>query len=445
MTFRLRFVAVVGLLTLGVVAAPAWAQNRPTKPERPYRGLFGGGSSARMEQALTLSVSLGGGYDTNIQPNVGVPGEADPGPASREDGSFTYLVGDLTYTLNRNRFAFGAGFSANARYYPDIQEGLLATYSGSISESFQFTKRTSLNAYQTVAYQPFYAFVPFPPLFAPDLGEVISPETDFRAAETDSLLYTASASVNHGLSRRASLIGRYSYTFNDLGSDELDIAYHYAESRLSYTLTRDLAARVGYGYGRSDAVNEQDQDLISTHLIDAGLDFNRALSLTRKLKLSFNAGVTGTRDDETTHYAIIGGARLDREIGRSWNASLAYDRNVGFTPPFREPLLYDSLTFMFDGMISRRLQFHSTAAAVYGNVGLEEGDKFSTYYTTTGISYGLSRSLGLGIDYTFYRYSFDTVVLPEIRGGFLNRHSVRAYLTYWLPLIHRARRADATR
>ena len=55
------FGVAIAIVVLGGVAS---AQERP---ERPYRGLFGGGGgSSDMEQSLTATASVGGGFDTSV-------------------------------------------------------------------------------------------------------------------------------------------------------------------------------------------------------------------------------------------------------------------------------------------------------------------------------------------------------------------------------------------
>ncbi len=73
---KTRLLLVVPVLA-ALAAAPAFAQI--SRPERPYRGLFGGGGgSGEYEQSLTASLSLGGGYDGNVLTGTGDFAPADP-------------------------------------------------------------------------------------------------------------------------------------------------------------------------------------------------------------------------------------------------------------------------------------------------------------------------------------------------------------------------------
>jgi hypothetical protein len=152
-------------------------------------------------------------------------------------------------------------------------------------------------------------------------------------------------------------------------------------------------------------------------------------------------------DGNRTHYRITGHARLNHDIGRTWQASANYARTAGFLDSLSAPVFSDSVTLAFGGMLNRRLNFRSAAAASFGEPAFGgNGSGFQTYTGSAGITAGLTRYLGLGATYSYFRYSFD-------QGGTLlgglprqsDRQTVRAHLSLWVPLIHRARRPDAAR
>src|SRR5436309_2042874 len=90
-------------LALLALALPAFAQQQQ-RPERPYRGLFGGGVG-NAEQLLTLSVQFGGGYDGNILAGsagngVGLSPIAQRAPIGGKTGDASL---GLNYTMSRPR------------------------------------------------------------------------------------------------------------------------------------------------------------------------------------------------------------------------------------------------------------------------------------------------------------------------------------------------------
>ncbi len=152
-------------------------------------------------------------------------------------------------------------------------------------------------------------------------------------------------------------------------------------------------------------------------------------------------------DHERTYYRLLANARLNREIGRTWNASLAYARTAGFVESLPGPVFSDAVTAAYGGMINRRLQFMSRVSASIGDFALAgDGSGFDTYSVSIGATYGLTRHLGLGANYSYYRYSFDAgAPLPPGFSREMDRQSVQAYLSMWVPLVHRSRRPDAAR
>jgi hypothetical protein len=83
---------VLGLLVLGAVPADA----QLPRPERPYRGLFGGGTG-NWEQSLVANASLGGGWDDNLVADA--RGGTGRPRASDLDRSFKGSVAQATTSL----------------------------------------------------------------------------------------------------------------------------------------------------------------------------------------------------------------------------------------------------------------------------------------------------------------------------------------------------------
>jgi hypothetical protein len=68
------------------------------------------------------------------------------------------------------------------------------------------------------------------------------------------------------------------------------------------------------------------------------------------------------------------------------------------------------------------------------------------YRGSASLSTALTRFMNIGLDYTYYTYDFhDDIVLDPGVPHEVNRHSIRAHVTLWAPLLNRARRANASR
>ena len=64
-----RAAATLFGVAIAIVLTGDSAFAQQSRPERPYRGLFGGGGgavSSDVEQSLTATASVGGGFDTSV-------------------------------------------------------------------------------------------------------------------------------------------------------------------------------------------------------------------------------------------------------------------------------------------------------------------------------------------------------------------------------------------
>jgi opacity protein-like surface antigen len=233
----------------------------------------------------------------------------------------------------------------------------------------------------------------------------------------------------------------------DPGDDEQ--SSHYGYIRFGHALTRNLALRLGYGqtqyeYRTDDPAVEEADRRIRSHNIDAGIDYNRTLSFSRRTTLAFNTGSIVVTDGDESLFSLVGGATLAHEIGRTWGASLDYRRSVGFLEVFNSPTLIDNATFSLGGLIGRRLRFSSNVGASRGSVGFFRGDgtAYSTYRGGASLSMALTRLFALRGDYTYSQYRFDEpAAVPDVLAtGHVRYHSVRVGLDVWTPIWTRARR-----
>ena len=433
-----------------LLAIPATAQEQPPfRTERPYRGLFGGGVG-NFEQLLTLNLSLGGGYTGKgfeAEPNA-----ADPQLRTRGTG-FGSLGANLSYGLSRSRVSINASLGTSSRYYPQALQNFATAYSGSVGTSFELTQSTNLGVHHATTYQPFLTLNVAPALFQTP-GELQPPTAELGFDRAEFVSHVSGASLSHRLSRRAGLSAHYGHQSSTFGGSDDRFASHGGGGRFSYTLSRSLGVHAGYsitqGLYRADPQatpsTSQAGESITGHAIDAGLNFSHAISFSRRTTFSFGTGSSVLADRHRRFYRLNGSARLGHEIGRTWNISASYTSGLGFIDTFSQPVFSDSFNVGFGGMLSRRLQFNSGASASKGNSALTSDSGFTTYTGVAGVTFGLTQHLGLGVNYAYYRHSFDANA--PVPGGWardVDRQSVRAHLSVWLPLIHRARRGDATR
>src|SRR6185503_92525 len=186
-------------------------------------------------------------------------------------------------------------------------------------------------------------------------------------------------------------------------------------------------------------------------MADGGLDLGRAISLTRRLTFGFSTGVSGARTEGgDLHYVLTGHSTLSYEIGRSWTSSLSFHRGVDYSQGLGLPVIIDSVSAGVSGDLGRRVQVSAGGGFVSGNVGAGlSGAGGSSYKVATGnasVRTALTRTTGVSVHYAYRHYRFgDPAALPIGLRANADRHTVRASLDLWVPLITRARRPNASR
>jgi len=442
------FSTLTAVLAATALCAQA-ASAQQARPNRPYRGLFGGGV-AETEQSLTVSGALGGGYDDNIlAEGSGIGGGTSVDPRVARKGRLLLANGSIDYSLNRDRFGMSASVGTSSRYYPTVEPHLASGHSGSLGMRLRIARRTSLGAQVSTIYQPFTLSGVFPSIFDTDLGAfpaITSPNLDLTTTTDRYLMNQGGVSLMQTLSRRTSLLFGYTRQQSESARYNFNYASDNAYGAYTFQVDSNLGLRFGYGYlkGRFDDGSRE----YTNHNLDIGVNYNKVLSFSRRTTFSFGTGSTAISDGNTTRFQATGNARLKHEIGRTWGASVAYDRGVNFIESLRQPVFTDAVTAQFGGLFNRRVEFSANAQASFGQLGFSSSrnNGFDTYYAGTALQYALTRHVSLGLNYAYYRYGFDTLfLLPQGVAQNVNRQSVRGSVNLWAPLFQRSRRGNATR
>ena len=427
------------LAVVVATATPALAQDvAPARAERPYRGLFQSGME-NTSQALTLNLSLGGGDDRSR-----LLGATTADTRSLLSGPYGYGSAGLSYSFNLPRVTFGASAAASTRLYANDSNTYFSSRSAGVGVSVQATRSLVLNAAQNYSFAPYNLRSLSPTLFDSPVGQLSLIEDDAGVATRryTRLSTSAGASQAFQLTRRSSLILDYDYTRAHITSRSSDFETNRAGGTFRQSVTQTLGYHIGYNYRRTEYPSTGDRRQLDMHEADIGLDFNKALSLTRRTTLSMSTGSSAYEVDNRQRYRVTGNARLNREIGRTWTATLAYDRNVGFVDTFDDPVLFDSVTAGIGGLFMRRLQFSASTGVSNGTIGLTGSNNgYRTYSDNVSLTTSLTRNIAIGTSYFYYRSRFESgAVVPEVLARQFDRQGVRAYLTIWAPLFSRTRR-----
>jgi hypothetical protein len=432
---------------MSLQASLAFAQVGAPRPERPDRGMYRGGTQETSD-LLAVNGSVGAGWDNNIL--LDLPGNTDPRNATGESGSILSGGGGISYSRSRSKASFTASEASSIRLYPGQTIDHIFGHTASIAAGVTFNDRTRLSASEVVSYQPYtFASSLFPQSLDPNLQflPVQGPALELAANATQYLQYTSSVSFNRKVSRRTDFYAGYNFSQGDTAYGNGRFTNQGANAGLRWSLTRNLGLRTGYGY--QTARYGGDARNLGYHNIDVGLDYNRALSFSRRTTLSFGTGTTALTDGQTTSYHATGNAQLIHEIGRTWQATISYDRAFQFVDTLLEPVFYDSASAGVGGLVNRRVRVQTTARASLGKMvaGRERVDNdFDTYQGIATVAIALTRYFDLGVDYTIYRYRFGSgAVLPPGVPQNVERQSISAHIDVWAPLYSRARRNNASR
>ena len=446
MTHRLRL--IVMLATALAVAAPAFAQiAQPTlRSTRPARGLFGGGLGDT-SQSLILTASLGGGIDKTDNSQVFDDNGVPTGETAPWTGGYAIAMAGLTYSLSLGDVNIGAGFDAQARYRDVGLSRNFNAIGGNANIGWNIAERTQLSAMQSFSRQPRNMQTFYGGWF--DATTSSSPVFDLSGATSlrDYTTLQSAVSFQQGFTDRIALNAGYSYysSASD-GGVVTDSTSSMAAAGIAFNIAKGVQFRIGYG--NTVAYYGSTKVRYSGVMMDGGLFFDRALSLTRKTSLSFSTGLTGARDQNGfNHYFVTGRGTLSYEIGRSWTSALNYRRGVDFNQNLGQPMVMDMASAGISGDLSRRFHLSSAVATSWGAIGIGAGNNgFHAVSFTTNLRTALTRELGASLTYAYGHYLVDDPrTLPLGMRPSTDRHAIRATVDAWFPLFTRARRANASR
>jgi hypothetical protein len=437
--------------TLLLASVPAAAQE--SRPGRPYRGLFGPGERDAA-QVLSVNGQIGMGYETGVLVEQRERGVTFGNVSFLQaQDTFSLFVGGISYADFTDRFDFNASVQSVARNYS--QFATVSSHQASAALTGRLGRRTTVSWFGTAMYQPWGAVIYSPAVTDPAFGQVVTPTRQIPVLNGSYTTYGTGASISEQVSRRSTVTASYTYGLADFSGLAGDYQSQNASLRYSHGLTRNLGWHVGYMY--SEARFSDQPAGFRGRGFDAGLDYNRSLSLTRRTQFGFSTGFAAVDSNvalptgfKGTQYTATGTAWLNREIGRTWNAVVAYNRNIAFFESLRAPYFYDGVSVGLSGLISRRVGVYSSAGATYGNVGITAGQRESNRFVTgvadTGLTIAISRYAAIAAQYAFYVYSLDnpnafwTPYSPD-----MTRHVALISLRAWAPIFERGRRGNATR
>lgn len=453
--FTRRAIAAVALVVSCLTATTAFAQEAgDAGVRRPFRGLFGAPAAPDSPHSLVLSGSLFAAYDDNVL--AGLTNRSTSTPWLQRSGAYQGANVGLNYTFARSgeRVDFQGHLGTRVNYYRrGSQSGVLPANQADVTFSGRITRSLTFSARQSASYTSNYN-----PSLTPRTGEEIG--HDIGLADDDALdlfeqralRLSTTVSLSQALGRYTSMSGAYHYRTVEIFEDEetanspfRDYGSHAGSFNIRHSrpLTRNATLQLGYAIRVSDQRANTGEPRVM-HNVNAGVNYSRALSFSRRTFFGFGTGsaiavndrVDIPDSDPRTRVRLTGNAALVHQMGRTWAAQIAYSRGFRTRDGFDGLYFTDAVRASLGGLVTRRLSFNAAAFWADSSIDGQGGGNHKGYSANAQAQYGLSRFAALYARYAYYHYSYsDTVQIDPRLPRQLDRHGVRVGLTASVPLI----------
>lgn len=449
----------IALAAIGILLGsgdPAVAQAGGAT--RPYRALFGGSTAnPDVHHSFDVTGSVWAGYDDNSVPTVTDDVTVSP---LLQTGGYLGLSAGVSYAWQSRRIQVGANLGSSTRYYDQISRFYGTTHTASIGMAAQVGERTRFFANQSVSRAPSYLYSLFPQLNESTPGTIVGGGS-FPLGDLSVYVYDTTASADYSVTRRGSLEGVASYRYSDFeesGAATTQALRSYAVGgRFRQGLSRYASLRIGYVYRQGHYNFARANSSVGVHDIDLGVDYARALSLTRRTTLDFGTGSTivtipvidAAVDPSSItqlQFRVVGNVGLTREMGRSWKLRAGYYRGVGFAEVFAQPVFSDAINVSLNGFLSRRIDLSVNSGLSNGDVGLGRtptgqealNSSFRTWNFSARTRYALGAMWAIYGEYLYYSQDLGSAfIVPTGVPPVVDRQTVQVGLTLWVPLLRR--------
>jgi hypothetical protein len=391
-----------------------------TNANLPTYGFGLGTALTKSTQKVSFTSSASGSYSsTYVAPLQSGSGAVDLG------GGSTLLQPLFSVGPDVPSYGGTAGASVSAKLSRKVT--FTASASGSYSSLYSFTP-----------IQPVASSDPAQPLTGGGLASAAEPIVTTRASSglTDSLTKSSSFSVFGDWTQSRIVNGSADNTANGIAGNLTTLG---VRAVFSQQIAKGLGFHLGYGH---TVTQYQNAPSTESDNIDAGIDYNRggtiALGPRTTITFATSTALITTADrnggGSQTHFRVNGNAGIARRLGRTWSASLTYVRGLGYDAGFSDPILSDSVTGSFGGLLAPRTNFSSSASWTRNQVGFG-GDAFGGYSATSALNVGIIRSVGAYAQYTYFGYTVPpSTAALNILSNF-SRQTVSVGLNLWVPII----------
>ena len=399
------------------VMTALWAASGPAGAQTP--------AAAGPDRPVSVTASTFAGYETDVT----------EGSSARADGAGASHAGaglSLDYAAATRKISFYTAGVSEFRYYRS-ERGITAPLaSGSAGFGVPLGRRFRFDGSAQSSYLPRFQFsvLPVTTVIPVDLPQATM---DYGISSYDVVSYQGNALLTFRVDDRSSIrlnYGRsqFKYLGRDYRLDTDSVGAGYSRS-----LTRYATLLVGYDEqnGHYGAHLGSAASTLRRRSIDAGINYSRPLSQSRRTTIGFTTGSTALDDGNETVYTFTGNAKLNHRLARRWNLGLAYSRHLGLVGGFDQPIFADSTAVNVEGLLGHRVLFNASAGYSNGTVGLtSRGRNYDSRQANARVDVPITaRRLSVFGNYFYYQYMFDgSVALPAGLAPHVSRHGVRAGL-----------------
>ena len=288
--------------------------------------------------------------------------------ALRGSGFHTDSDALMTYQRRAGRARFGVTARSVFRYAPSSATPTTMYDEGGVDFSVTGS-RSRLHASQNVSYSPYYQLGALPDAVLSPLSETAQSHGDFANTDLKTFRSVTGVDWSQTINRLYTLSVSYNVRRTTFSREDLDLSSQDISVRVVRRLSRYVSLRTGYGQQFANSTFAQTTSA-RNHDLDLGLDYSRALSVSRRTTVSFSSGSSVTPQNRGTAFNLTGNAALARQIGRTWSARVAFNRSVQVLEGFTQPVLSNAVTTTVTGALGRRASVSSSAGFTTGTVGL---------------------------------------------------------------------------
>ena len=408
---------VVGAL---VACAPlASAGQEAAAPPRPFRA---GSEATGPRRALTVDFAV-----------HEAAGQAEEGQV---DGYSTNARLNGTFTARGRYLKFDLAGGTEYRYYAGSDA--LADQGRHGRVGLEASGRTTrFTVAQTVRQLPFQQLVGLPSI----LGDEVVADTsaDHALDRVPNTVYGTSVAVHRTLGRDGSLMVDYDLGMSRVTGRPGSQDVHRGGALFTQRVARSLDLRLGYHARSRQPGPDATLRPVLSHDIDAGFAFTRGLSLTRRTNLMFTSGSSILSSDLGRQYVLTGSAGLNHMIGRTWNASLTFDRGVEFPDALPTPVVSDRLTVGIGGLWGRRVNLRARATGGIGNTSVDEG-QYRTFGAELRAAVLVGRRWHWFAEPFYFQHDASGIAVTAGLPAATSRFGVRTGLDVQLAFLDRRRR-----